>query len=328
MPYIQDIPHRLASKCLITNHQQRSIDEILSGRLISLYFELRILMYVGVMLFCTGIGTLLYKNRDSIGHGVILLFVIGITIGCFSYVLKRWKGFSIGPVDSGSPVSDYILLLGALMFATSMGYAEYSFQIFSGQHVIVALLVGVFYYLCAYAFDHRTVLVLSFASFAACLGLRIQSGFAMLGRNSTIIYEQAFWFGATFCLLGLTLDRFRIKKHFTISYINICGTVFQVAALSAVVEGRHWGVLMSLLGFVFFVGMAVMLKSFATALNAVFFAFLTVSYFLIHVMKYFGGVSVFLFFSAMYVIVSGLLFVLFIKQVRKHKLFSAEREGP
>ncbi len=84
---------------------------------------------------------------------------------------------------------------------------------------------------------------------------------------------------------------------------------------------------MSLLGFVFFVGMALKLKSFATALNAVFFAFLTVSYFFIRVSNYFGGVSVRLFFIGMYLIVSGLLFVLFIKQVRKHKLFSAEREG-
>jgi hypothetical protein len=46
-------------------------------------------MYASVLLFTSGIGILIYKNIDSIGHVAILALLLLVTVFCFTSVLKR-----------------------------------------------------------------------------------------------------------------------------------------------------------------------------------------------------------------------------------------------
>ena len=50
---------------------------------LSLYWELRLLLYLGVLLLTGGLGLLVYKNIDSIGHQAVLAFIALITAGSF-----------------------------------------------------------------------------------------------------------------------------------------------------------------------------------------------------------------------------------------------------
>ena len=57
---------------LISGDQFERIEAIDSGKVISLFYELRIMLYLGVMLFSTGVGFLIYKNIGAIGHIMVI----------------------------------------------------------------------------------------------------------------------------------------------------------------------------------------------------------------------------------------------------------------
>src|SRR4051812_48751767 len=77
---------------------------------ISLYTDLHILLYVGIILLSTGAGILIYKNIDSIGHNVIVVIIALLCIACFIYCFKKSPGFSSVKQVIVNPLPDYILL--------------------------------------------------------------------------------------------------------------------------------------------------------------------------------------------------------------------------
>jgi hypothetical protein len=90
---IQGLPKELADKKLITPEQFEKIDLITSGKIVSVFYELRTLLYLGVMLFTTGAGILIYQNIGDLGHliSIILLsicaeFAFGMFIAMHSLI--------------------------------------------------------------------------------------------------------------------------------------------------------------------------------------------------------------------------------------------------
>src|SRR5258707_13527522 len=109
-------PSELLQKGLITQEQFQKIDPIVSGKIISVFYELRILLYLGVMLFATGAGILIYQNIGSIGHVISIIALAMLMVVCFWYVFKNEVGYSHNSVRSPNPYYDYVLLLGCLLF--------------------------------------------------------------------------------------------------------------------------------------------------------------------------------------------------------------------
>ena len=62
----QQTPRELFDKGIISEEQYVKIDAIHSGKIVSVFYELRTLLYLGVLLFTTGAGLLIYEN---IGEG-------------------------------------------------------------------------------------------------------------------------------------------------------------------------------------------------------------------------------------------------------------------
>ena len=57
--------------------------------LISVHWEIKTLLYLGVLLLSAGFSILVYKNIATIGHQVILLFIALVCSGCFFYCFKK-----------------------------------------------------------------------------------------------------------------------------------------------------------------------------------------------------------------------------------------------
>ncbi|HMC85145.1 MAG TPA: hypothetical protein VKI61_06445, partial [Chitinophagaceae bacterium] len=57
---------------LITDDSLQKVEAVEKARLFSLHWELKTLLYLGVTLLSGGLGILVYKNIDTIGHQVIL----------------------------------------------------------------------------------------------------------------------------------------------------------------------------------------------------------------------------------------------------------------
>ena len=80
---------KLLEEGLISESSYEQVNTLPARRLISMNWDLRTILYTGITLLTSGLGIIIYKNIDSIGHTAILLFIAAITAGCFYYGVTK-----------------------------------------------------------------------------------------------------------------------------------------------------------------------------------------------------------------------------------------------
>src|SRR6476659_7332271 len=118
----QQTPKELFGKGIITEEQFNKIDLITSGKIVSVFYELRSLLYLGVLLFTTGAGILIYQNIGELGHLLSIIALTLLTAACFWHVFMKGAPYSNSEVKGPTPYFDYIVLLGSLLFISVLGY--------------------------------------------------------------------------------------------------------------------------------------------------------------------------------------------------------------
>ncbi len=203
-------------------------------RLFSLFRELRLLLYLGVLLLTGGLGIVVYKNIDTIGHQAILSFIALITTGSFYYCLRKKAAFSREKVEAPNSFFDYILLLGCLSLLIFLGYWQYQYNIFGDNYGLATFIPMVILFAAAYYFDHLGVLSLAVTNLAAWAGL-IVTPLTLLKENNFSDHRLIFTgilLGGVLLVFGrLTAER-RVKAHFETTYTNFGLHLFFVAALA------------------------------------------------------------------------------------------------
>ena len=219
---------------IITAAEREQIEQYEQTKLFSLHWELRTILYLGILLFTSGIGILVYLNIDTIGHQTILA-AIAVAIGaCFYYLFKNKQPYSDGEVRNVSPLFDYIGLLGCLLFATFVGYLQFEYRVFGHLLWLATLLPAALFFYCAYAFDHKGLLALGITGFISTLGLSIAPMQLLYGYNFTdirILFTALGW-GLVLIALALYSDRKKIKPHFSFSYHNFAANLLFVSCLA------------------------------------------------------------------------------------------------
>ncbi len=219
---------------LIDQHDVEKIELFESKKPFSLHWELKTLLYLGVLLLNIGLGVLIYENIDTIGHAVLIGLIGLVSAACFWYAIRRRKPFSLGTVESPTPFYDYILLLGCLTFLIMEGYMQYQYGIFGTRYGLVTFIPMVLFFTLAYWLDNRGVLSMGITALAAWLGITVTPQ-DLLRENdfnsSTIVY--------TGVLLGLILttvpflsERWGIKKHFSLTYLNFGVHILMISTLA------------------------------------------------------------------------------------------------
>lgn len=205
-----------------------------AAKLFSLHWELKTILYLGVLLLSGGLGILIYKNIDTIGHQVILAIIAAACAGCFYYCFKHRNPFSWQKVAAPTPFFDYVLLLGCLLFVTFITYLQGAYTVFGyhyGTATFIPLVVLLF---SAYFFDHIGVLSLAITNFAAWLGVNV-SPYALLNGFSLddvhLIHTGAF-LGVGLILADFLSNRLNKKAHFGFTYRNFGTHVFLIACLA------------------------------------------------------------------------------------------------
>ena len=74
---------QLAEGKWISSDQHSKINEWLQSKPFSLHWELRTLLYAGVLLLSSGIGIIIYDNIETIGHTAIIVLIAVACAGCF-----------------------------------------------------------------------------------------------------------------------------------------------------------------------------------------------------------------------------------------------------
>ena len=96
--------------------QHAALSDIYLKKRFSLYYELRTILYLGVLLFTSGIALLVYQNIDTLGHQVIIALLVSMMAGCFWYVKKNQLPYTHAESQNLGALYDYVLLLGALLW--------------------------------------------------------------------------------------------------------------------------------------------------------------------------------------------------------------------
>src|SRR6478609_9373138 len=224
----QQTPKELFDKSIITEEQFNKIDLITSGKIVSVFYELRSLLYLGVMLFTAGAGILIYQNIGELGHIAAIIALCVLTLVCFWYAIKNGAAFSNGPIAAPTPYYDYVLLLGCLLFISVQGYLQFQFGILDDNLGWSTLITAALFLYIAYRYDHTGILSLGITALASFWSISVSpqkwySGDFFSGPH---LHSTAVIFGASLGTIAVLLDRKAIKRHFTFTYLNFCMLIY------------------------------------------------------------------------------------------------------
>jgi hypothetical protein len=259
----------------IFDEQLKNIQQFESNKNLSVHWELRTILYLGILLFISGIGIFVYLNIDTIGHQAILASIAIICCGCLYYSHKNKLPFSNEQTKHSSPFFDYIILLGCLLFGIFIGYIQYQYSIFGFHYGLATLTPTLLFFYCAYIFDHKGILSLGITGLAGWAGLSV-TPMQLLEKNdfsSTSIIFTALTLGAIITLFARYCDTKNIKKHFSFSYNNFSANILFIAALGALFTQP-----LKLISFILLSGICFYYIKYAIAQKSFLFLLLSIIY--------------------------------------------------
>jgi len=264
-----DLLARLQTEGLLSDSAVKKINTLDKRRLFSLHWELRTLLYLGITLLTGGLGVLVYKNIDTIGHQVILLVIAGVSAGSLIYCVRTKPPFSRLRVAAPNSFFDYILLLGCLTFVTFIGYLQYAYTVFGEAYGLATFIPMVVLFFSAYYFDHLGILSLAITNLAAWAGIAITPLRILRDNNldnNRLIYTGLL-LGIGLVVAGHMTERRNFKKHFEFTYTNFGFHMLFIAGLAGLfLESYLYG-----LWFLLIVGMAAFFYRLATKRSSFYF---------------------------------------------------------
>jgi len=208
------------------------------GEPFSVFLELSILLYAGIVVFVAGLGWTVSTWSKQLGDVVVLTVLSAMLAACLWYCFSRAPAWSRAQVASPSLAFDYVLYLGSLTWSVELAYLENRFELLSGQWEPYLLTTAALFFFLAYRFDNRFVLSLALSALAGWFGLTIShwpSHQDAEYRLYAILYSLIVG-GA-----GAILERRGLKPHFLGAYLNIAANVLFWAVLSGVFDRQASG---------------------------------------------------------------------------------------
>ena len=242
---------RLRAEQILSAEQASLFDRVARRHLVSVWLEIRILLYVGVLLLTSGVGLLVSEFSREIGPWTIAGAIAVAAAACFVWVARKAPPFSWGEVRSPSVAFDYVLLLGLLLFASDLAYLEAHFTLLGPHWAHHLLVVAVVYLAAAYRWDSRTILGLALSTLAAWRGVSISLVSGSLWRGDAVdLRVNAIVLGTLYTAVAWHSVRIQRKAHFEEVFAN-AGLLLLFGGLvsGALGRGSVWGLwLVALLG--------------------------------------------------------------------------------
>ena len=317
------LSEKLFAEGLLTGSSKQKLKEYEDKRLFSVYWELRTILYLGVLLLSGGLGILVYKNIDTIGHQVILLFIALVSIAGFGYCYKTKLPFSTGKVAAPNSFFDYILLLACLSFVTFIGYLQFQYHFFGDRFGLVTFIPMLVLFFSAYFFDHLGILSLAITNLAAWAGIAatpVQILKENNFNNGTIIIT-AIVLGIGLIAMAMVSRLRNMKPHFAFTYTNFGVHLLFIATLAGLFEFEKiyllWFLLLAGIAFYFY-HEAMRSKSFYLLLVLTLYTYIGFTYVIMRLLFYtanadIGGVYL----AFLYFIGSAVGLILFLIRMNK-----------
>lgn len=300
-----NILHKLIQDGVLNEQEGVYIEAFEREKPMSVHWELKSILYLGILLLVAGISVLVYLNIDTIGHQAIIATIGAATVYCFYYAYKNKLPFSYEQVTHSSPMFDYMVLLGCLLFGVLIGYLQFQYSIFGLHYGLATIFPTVLYFFAAYFFDHKGVLSLGITGLAAWVGISA-TPMQLLEQNDfndlTIILTSI-GLGLSLAVLSKLFETKDIKKHFGFTYNNFAANMLFIATLAALFDKE-----LKILSFLFlalicfyYIRYAIAEQSFLFLLLSILYGYIGLTYAFFSVLIDFENDFSFIF---------GLLFVL------------------
>ncbi len=220
----------LKQEC-ISSSEHEKLREI---KPVSVHWDLRSLLYLGILLVTTSIGILIYKNIDTIGHDVMLIIIFAMMIACFVYCFRHSNGFQYTKINTTNIWPDYVLLLACLLLLTLVGYAQFQYHFFGTRLGLALFIPMILLFIAAYYFDHAGVLSLAITNLATWAGIAITPT-TLLQQND--FNEEKVMFtglilGVFLVALSMLSTYKKLKAHFSFTYKNFGIHLFFISMLA------------------------------------------------------------------------------------------------
>jgi len=272
---IKSLLNILSQKGIVPEEQATSILDYEITKPFSIHWELRSLLYVGITLLTSGLGVLIYKNIDSIGHQAIIALISAMIIACFYYVFQHRQAFSWHEVHHATKFSEYALLLGCTLFLILEGYLQFQFNFFGTQYGIAIFIPTIIFFILAYRFDHRGILSMAITGLASWLGLSI-SPLSILEKNDFTapgLIVTGLVLGISLGIISWLSETKNLKKHFGFTYLFLGGNLAVVAGLTGLFSDTN-----KLIYFLVTVAMCIFLIQYARKTHSLIFLLMGVIY--------------------------------------------------
>ena len=309
---------RLHHEELINAHEFNNI-ELQKDKPVSVYWDLRALLYLGIVLFTTAVGILIFKNIDTIGHEAMLIIIAAVCVICIGYCIKNSKRYSNKKIESPNIWFDYVLLLGCLLLLIFIGYIQYEYNVFGNRWGLAVFIPMVILFIASYYFDHLGVLSLAITNLAAWAGISV-TPLKILKENDFnnphIIYAGLV-VGAMLVAVSFMSQYKNIKAHFAFTYKNFGTHILFISLLSLMFYFENiylvWFIVLAAVSYLFFKN-AVKEHSFYFLVITLLYAYIGLSYVVIEMLLMTGLEMGPVYLGFIYFIVSGIgLIRLFIR---------------
>jgi predicted membrane protein DUF2157 len=293
-----------------------------SSGLFSVHWELKTLLYCGVLLLTTGLGVLVYKNIDIISHQVLLMLIALVCASSFFYCFQTKAPFSTGKVSSPHAFFDYILLLGCLTFLMLTGYLQAQYNLFGNRYGLMTFIPLVVLFSSAYYFDHLGILSLAITNLAAWVGITVTPSKILADNdfNSSTLIISGLLLGSLLLVVAILTKRYSIKPHFAFTYTNFGAHLAFISCLAGLFHFESvyflWFLLLLGLAWVFY-QKSLQERSFYYLLILTLYTYIGLSYVIVRFLLKDNFSSDVLYLVFMYFISSAIGIILFLIKMNK-----------
>lgn len=236
---MENIYKELFQRNLISDQQYRFLEAIQTNKIVSVYAELRLILYLGIMLFTAGVGYFAWQNMGEIGHLLsMVLITAAIAVG-FYFIRKFAKPYSSSLVTVSLVYFDYILLLVSLLIISLFAYVQVYFDLVELLINWTSFISAAILLFMAYRYDNRALLSMGIVALAAAVGISISPVDWTKGdwQITSDLYRTSMLLGALLLAVEHITYQYGIKKHFRFTYQNFGLLLFYIGGIAAMFNG-------------------------------------------------------------------------------------------
>ena len=127
----------------ISPEQHSHLASLCRGEPCSLFLELNVLLYAGVLAFVAGLGWTISTWSQQLGDILVLSILSILLAACSWYCFSRAPAWSLAQTPAPNAVFDYVLYLGGLVWCVELAYLENRLHLLSGQWDVYLLATAV-----------------------------------------------------------------------------------------------------------------------------------------------------------------------------------------